>query len=453
MNPKANKRAAITMGTEEIDTHRNDFQSLSSEVVDLFQEHFFSVKEKKSEKEVCEDFSALLLRHWDLCSITTSIRGEDNRLHEAALYVAKHLDQSKTRFACALLAESVEQAGYEQQIWLDDDSTTYQDKISKAFNAAGLRAGIGVPLYLPDGPLVGTLIVVTVFPDRLRDALAGIRFVAGPFIIAVGNSYLSKTMSKQERQIEELVDELQERSLALEEANRELRRVALYRSLFLARLSHELRTPLTSILGFAEILLDQEQLTKDQRRFCEKIQSSGLQLETSLKQLVDLSRLEAGQTELLLQEFSMRETLSESCAVVNRLAQKQEVSLEANIPQDLPTIVSDQSKVRHVLYNFLTYAISRSPSDTTVKVEASYIDGSKFQIKIRDEGACLKDFTSIFEPIDVSASRNEGTNLSELGLVIARRLIDVIGGNIKLENLEPCGLSVLIELPARPIEP
>jgi len=93
--------------------------------------------------------------------------------------------------------------------------------------------------------------------------------------------------------VEQLIDELRKRTSELEQANRELRRVSHYRSLFLARMSHELRTPLTSILGFSEILLDHEQLTETQRRFCQKVQDSGFQLQASLNQLVDLSRIEA----------------------------------------------------------------------------------------------------------------------------------------------------------------
>src|SRR6476619_8313145 len=100
------------------------------------------------------------------------------------------------------------------------------------------------------------------------------------------------------QRVELLIDELRKRTAELEEANRELRHISHYRSLFLARMSHELRTPLTSILGFAEILLDQEKLTDAQRRFCQKIQNSGMQQLTSLNQLVDLSRLESGPAEL-----------------------------------------------------------------------------------------------------------------------------------------------------------
>jgi signal transduction histidine kinase len=113
---------------------------------------------------------------------------------------------------------------------------------------------------------------------------------------ASNSSAASAAVEESSQQVEILIDELRKRSAELEEANRELRRVSHYRSLFLARMSHELRTPLTSILGFSEILLDQEELTDTQRRFCQKVQDSGFQLQASLNQLVDLSRIEAGQT-------------------------------------------------------------------------------------------------------------------------------------------------------------
>src|SRR3979411_1173364 len=91
----------------------------------------------------------------------------------------------------------------------------------------------------------------------------------------------------EDERVAGLIEQLKQRTIELEEANRELRHVSHYRSLFLARMSHELRTPLTSILGFAEILLDQEKLSEAQERFVQKIQDSGMQLLTSLNQLVD----------------------------------------------------------------------------------------------------------------------------------------------------------------------
>src|SRR5882672_9102676 len=170
--------------------------------------------------------------------------------------------------------------------------------------------------------------------------------------------------------VEILIDALKQRSCELEQANRELRRVSHYRSLFLARMSHELRTPLTSILGFSEILLDHEQLTETQRRFCQKVQDSGFQLQASLNQLVDLSRIEAGETEVFLQEFSLREALRESCAAVARMAQKQQVHVEYELVPEISTIVSDQGKFRQTLFNFIAWAVSRSPSGETVRISA-----------------------------------------------------------------------------------
>src|SRR5690349_24615647 len=180
--------------------------------------------------------------------------------------------------------------------------------------------------------------------------------------VTISNGAAATTATEPNSREELLIAELRKRTAELEEAYRELRRVSHYRSLFLARMSHELRTPLTSILGFTEILLDQEELTDTQRRFCQKVQDSGLQLQASLNQLVDLSRIEAGHTEVFLQEFSIRETLRESCAAAARMAQKQQVKIEYELAPEITTIVTDQGKLRQTLFNFIAWAVSRSPA-------------------------------------------------------------------------------------------
>jgi two-component system sensor histidine kinase BarA len=247
--------------------------------------------------------------------------------------------------------------------------------------------------------------------------------------------------------VERLDEALRERTAELENANRELRRVSRYRSLFLARMSHELRTPLTSILGFAEILLDQEDLTEPQRRFCQKIQDSGLRLQASLNQLVDLSRLEAGQTDLFLHEFSLRETLREVCGSLTRLAEKQEVVIDCRTPPDLGNIVSDEGKLRQVLYNFLAHAIGRSPAGARVEVEVRAEGDEGLLIVIGDEGPPPEDPEHIFDAVDVDAPSESGTNMNELGLVIARRLLDALSGGVSLTQ-HPDGLEVRLTLPA-----
>lgn len=250
------------------------------------------------------------------------------------------------------------------------------------------------------------------------------------------------------KRVEELIAELRKRTAELEEANRELRRVSHYRSLFLARMSHELRTPLTSILGFSEILLDQEELTETQRRFCQKVQDSGFQLQASLNQLVDLSRIEAGQTEVFLQEFSLRETLRESCAAAARMAQKQQVKIDYQVGPEVTTIVSDQGKLRQTLFNFIAWAVSRSPAGETVKVSIDMDDDANFAIKIKDNGEPAKDTLGVFDP-EHSNSTHE-PNINELGIIIGHKLLELMGGDVALENCMPRGLEATIRMPARP---
>lgn len=264
-----------------------------------------------------------------------------------------------------------------------------------------------------------------------------------------------KTQSQQQdsdhwtnERVQQLIDELQQRTLALEDANRELRQISHYRSLFLARMSHELRTPLTSILGFAEILLDHEELTETQRRFCQKIQNSGLQQLSSLNQLVDLSRIESGSSELFMQEFSFADTLREACAAVGRLAHKHEVQLDYDLAPDVTTIISDQGRLRQILFTFLSWAVSRSSSGQRVRTYAELGDGPVLKVHIDDEGHSIKDLALVFDPVE--APRAGKTDLNELGIVLGRRLVEMMKGVVTLQNREAGGLRTSLQLPAGP---
>ncbi|HEV7396390.1 MAG TPA: HAMP domain-containing sensor histidine kinase [Pyrinomonadaceae bacterium] len=264
------------------------------------------------------------------------------------------------------------------------------------------------------------------------------------FSEAIGTN--EKTAGTDDVQL--LIEELKQRTSALEQANRELRRISHYRSLFLGRMSHELRTPLTSVLGFTEILLDQEELSESQRRFCKKIQDSGLQLQASLDQLVDLSRIEADRTEIFLQQFSLRETVRDSCAAVARLAQRRQVIVEYELAPDLTMVVSDQGRVRQILYSFLAWSVSRSAAGQNVYLKI-WLDESQLQLEMRDDGEVPEDLSHVFEP-DNRGNSGELPNLDELGVIIGRRLVDMLGGKIT-PTMGSTGLKILIELPAGPV--
>jgi len=429
----------------------SDLQAMSAEIVGLLYEQAFSMGQARDERDICEAFTNILLRHWDLCCVSTFLRDDDGRLRMCADFNHRHLDTDSTHSAAQRLAAEVERTGEEFQFWADDADDDAPQGLGGLFARASLKAGAAIPIRAQGG-LAGALVVASADPARLRAALGGARRIGPAIVIGIGNARRGEAMADQHRRIESLVGELKRRTRELEEANLELQRIGRYRSLFLQRMSHELRTPLTSILGFAEILLDQEDLDGAQRRFCEKIQSSGFQLQASLNQLVDLSRLEAGQTELFLHEFSLRETLRESCAAVARLAKKQGVALDCATSPEVSALVSDEGKLRQVLYNFLSFAIGRSPSGGTVRVFASPDEGERVRVEIADEGEPLKDPAHLFEPVDVDAPNERGTNMNELGLVIAHRLLNVLGGSVRLEGRGERGLSVHLTFPARPTE-
>ena len=238
--------------------------------------------------------------------------------------------------------------------------------------------------------------------------------------------------------------DLQKRNAALEERIRKLQQVVDYRSMLLAHLAHELRTPLTSILGFSEILLEHEELTQAQRGFCERIQNSAHQLQSNLNQLLDLSRLESGQSSLRPEEFSLEDLLREVCLGLARQAQKQNAELVCQLGDALPTIVSDRGKLRQAIYNFLAYAITRSPGAPVIVSVEKELAG--FLLKIEDEGESPADCTAFVE-LD-SSNRRAGS--SELGLAIARQNIDLLGASLSFQNREPRGLQVVIQLPNAP---
>ena len=105
-----------------------------------------------------------------------------------------------------------------------------------------------------------------------------------------------------------------------------------------------------------------------------------------------------------------------------------------------------------MLYNFFAHAISRSPEGAAVHVRAENPTPSRFQIIIEDDGEAIHDMSSIFEPVDIDAPSEKATSMTELGLAIARRLIDALGGTVTLAGPEGRGLKVIIELPVRPPE-
>src|SRR5438128_5952857 len=236
------------------------------------------------------------------------------------------------------------------------------------------------------------------------------------------------------------VDELTRRLAALNDEVRILRQLAEYRSVAISRVAHELRTPLTSVLGFTEIMLNQEQLNEAQRNFCERIQNSAMQLQASMTQLSDLSRLEASKSELRMEEFSLEDVVSGISRAVTAETRKSGIRLEWKIEYDLPLIISDRAKLRQTLRMLLDYALARTNSEaqislTTPKDERSCI----LRIEVDGRTAISDATTSRSEKID-------------LGFAVARYNLDLIGATLTETDRRGEGLELVIQFPLKATE-
>jgi signal transduction histidine kinase len=131
------------------------------------------------------------------------------------------------------------------------------------------------------------------------------------------------------------------------------------------------------------------------------------------------------------------------------MAQKRHVRVEFEIGSDVSTVVSDQGKLRQTIFNFLAWAISRSNEGDVVKISAA-IEGPTLSIKVFDNGESLKESDNIFDP-DSDAGASE-PDINALGVIIGRRLLDLLGGTFYASNLDNHGLELTIQVPARPLK-
>jgi len=234
-------------------------------------------------------------------------------------------------------------------------------------------------------------------------------------------------------------DELTRHIAALEDEIGILRQLAEYRSLAISQVAHELRTPLTSILGFAEIMLNQEQLNEAQRNFCERIQNSALQLQANLTQLSDLSRLEAGKSDLRIEEFSLEDVVSGIARTATAETRKSGIHLECKIDSDLPSIVSDRAKLRQTLRMLLDYVIARTNSEARIHLTVAKAERSCVLRIGMDAGTATPATTAL------SVKR-------DLGLAVARYNLDLIGTTFTDIDRPGEGLEFVVQIPLHPPE-
>jgi len=240
---------------------------------------------------------------------------------------------------------------------------------------------------------------------------------------------------------------------ALEREIRELRNLETARIQFLALVSHELRTPLSSILTYAEALDDGTlgDLTSSQHEAVDSIGRAARQTLEMVDEILRYSRSGGQSAELRPERFEIGDLVEELRASHHSLLARKSLEFRTNLEPELPALYADRSKAVHVLGNLLSNAIEFTPEGGRVEIGAESADGDGWaRIEVRDTGVGIDpgDQERIFEEF-VSADEGVERRLggSGLGLSIARRIVEMHGGDIGVESERSRGSTFYFTLP------
>jgi len=255
-----------------------------------------------------------------------------------------------------------------------------------------------------------------------------------------------------------------ERTADLEAVNQQLQDVSRHKSEFLANMSHKLRTPLNSILGFSQLLQEQTAslLSEKQSRYLTHIHNSGQHLLQLIKDILDLSRVEAGKLLLQPEALAVAAALEEILVIACGLGQKKGQTVEAQIEADLPPLRADPVRFKQICFNLLSNAVKFTPDGGRITVRARRVsqrtgetetrgagegfapirpypdsptppEGDFLEIAVTDTGIGIRpeDLPRLFQEfVQLETTRAQHREGTGLGLALTSRLVESHGGRI-----------------------
>jgi len=322
---------------------------------------------------------------------------------------------------------------------INEQLSVLENKFSDSLGAGArwMERVLSLTLLLSAFLVESTGIILTIFLARhltrtIRELnIAADRIGQGNFSISVpveSKDELGKLASSLNKMSQDLELSIEKR-LHAEQSSKT-------KSQFLANMSHEIRTPLNAILGFTELLKDDDLPAEERKKYLSIIERTGENLSALINDILDLSKVEAGHIDLTKSEFSLPTLISETRDIIQSIANKKNLAVIFEASEDLPqTIYSDPLRLRQILMNLLNNAV-KFTEQGFVKMTC-HREEDTLVFTIQDSGIGIKpeEKEILFKPfsqIDSSLSRkHEGTGL---GLVLSRRLAELLGGSASLQK-------------------
>ena len=325
-----------------------------------------------------------------------------------------------------------------------------------------IRSVTSIMTRLADGDLTVNIPDEPRF-DEIGDMYRALRvFKMGAIIRRRTQEELRKTHDELEQRVEErtraLSDEIQERRRAeqdLMRAREEAEGANHAKSLFLANMSHELRTPLNAIIGYSE-MLQEDAAEAENTSLSEdlgKVHSAGRHLLGIINEILDLSKIEAGRLDVNVESFVIEDVLNNVVDTVQPLMDTNSNVLVVDTGKDVGTMDTDITRLRQILYNFLSNAAKFTSHGTitlTTRRDTSTPDEALvFSISDTGIGMNAEQLAHVFEPFtqaDTSTTRKYGG--TGLGLTVNREFARLLGGEVDVESTPGVGTTFIVRLPA-----
>lgn len=252
-------------------------------------------------------------------------------------------------------------------------------------------------------------------------------------VVAVDITQRKRDEAEKRRFLEKLAASNEE----LELRNREVERATKLKSKFLANMSHELRTPLNAIVGFSDLLADGSpgELNDKQKRFVNHIKQGSAHLLQLINDILDLSKIEAGQLELRCEDFQVKDALPEVLSAIRPMAMAKNIQVHHKLEADR-AVYADRVRFKQILYNLLSNAVKFTPKDGRIEIDCVE-KGSEVFISVSDTGIGIRaeDQKVVFEEFrQIEGNTNTANEGTGLGLAITKRLVEQQGGKISLES-------------------